>query len=305
MKNAVKTAVTLTILFLIFRNVDAQRVAQVIGAAHPGYVLLGFLAQLSSTFVASYRWNVIMKALRFGQSFPFYLKSYFKGAFFNQALPTSVGGDALRVLDVIRLGFRKRNAFAGVFIDRLVGLSGLLMLNLLANLLRPDLLPAGIFWVINAMSLGGIGAILLLMAVQRFNLNRFALLRNRFWIGPVHGLSRRTNRVYRGRRGAIQIVLTIVTHLFAVLSIYFLAQSVGLGYGLLTYLVIVPPVILLTLIPVTLAGWGIREGAMVGLFALLGADKSVVLAMSILYGVALIVTSLPGLYFYLTGKYQI
>ncbi len=305
MKNAVKTAVTLTILFLIFRNVDAQRVAQVIGAAHPGYVLLGFLAQLSSTFVASYRWNVIMKTLRFGQDFPFYLKSYFKGAFFNQALPTSIGGDALRVLDVIRLGFRKRNAFAGVFIDRLVGLSGLLMLNLLANLLRPDLLPAGIFWVINAMSLGGIGAILLLMAVQRFNLNRFALLRNRFWIGPVHGLSRRTNRVYRGRRGAIQIVLTIVTHLFSVLSIYFLAQSVGLGYGLLTYLVIVPPVILLTLIPVTLAGWGIREGAMVGLFALLGADKSVVLAMSILYGVALIVTSLPGLYFYLTGKYQI
>jgi len=44
---------------------------------------------------------------------------------------------------------------------------------------------------------------------------------------------------------------------------------------------------------------------MVGLFTLIGADKTMVLSMSILYGVALIVTSLPGLYFYLAGKHQI
>ncbi len=305
MKNAVKVLVTLAIFFLIFRNTDTRKVVATIGSAHLGYVLLGFAAQLLSTFLASYRWNIIMKELRFGQRFFFYLKSYFKGAFFNQALPTSIGGDALRVLDIVRLGFRKRDAFAGVFIDRLVGLSGLLMLNLLANLLQPGLLPEELFWIINALSAGGIAVILVLMAIQRFNLARFRFFRNSSWLRSFYGLSRRTNRVYRGRKGAIQISMTILTHLFSVIAFYYLALGVGMHYGLITFLVIVPPVILLTLIPVTLAGWGVREGAMIGLFTLIGADKTMVLSMSILYGLALIVTSLPGLYFYLAGKYQI
>ncbi len=304
MKNLVKLAVTLAIFFLIFRNIDLREVAETIGNAQLGFVLLGFTAQLLSTLVASYRWNIIMKELRFKQRFLFYLKSYFKGAFFNQALPTSIGGDALRVLDIIRLGFRKRDAFAGVFIDRLVGLSGLLMLNLLANLLRPGLLPDEVFWTINALSLGGIGAILVLMALQRFRLNRFLPARPTT-LRMLYALSRRTNRVYRGRKGAIQIAMTLLTHLFSVLAFYCLAQAVGIEYSLIIFLVIVPPVILLTLIPVTFAGWGVREGAMVGLFSLIGADKTAVLSMSILYGVALIITSLPGLYFYLVGKYQI
>ncbi len=304
MKNAVKILVTLAIFFLIFRSIDIRKVAATIGDAHLGYVLLGFAAQFLSTFLASYRWNIIMKELRFGQRFLFYLKSYFKGAFFNQALPTSIGGDALRVLDIVRLGFRKRDAFAGVFIDRLVGLSGLLMLNLLANMLRPGLLPDEIFWIINALSTGGICAILILMAVQRFNLARFRFFR-KSWLRPLYGLSRRTNRVYRGNKGAIQIAMTLLTHLFSIIAFYYLAQGVGMHYGLIIFLVIVPPVILLTLVPITLAGWGVREGAMVGLFTLIGADKTMVLSMSILYGVALIVTSLPGLYFYLAGKHQI
>ncbi len=304
MKNLVKLAVTLVIFFLISRNIDLRRVATTIGDAQLAFVFAGFTAQLLSTLVASYRWNIIMKELRFRQRFLFYLKSYFKGAFFNQALPTSIGGDALRVLDIIRLGFRKRDAFAGVFIDRLVGLSGLLMLNLLANLLRPGLLPDEIFWTINALSLGGIGAILTLMALQRFRLNRFLPARPTL-LRMLYALSRRTNRVYRGRKGAIQIAMTLLTHLFSVMAFYWLARSVGMDYSLTIFLVIVPPVILLTLIPITFAGWGVREGAMVGLFSLIGADKTAVLSMSILYGVALIVTSLPGLYFYLAGKYQL
>lgn len=305
MKNAVKLAVTLAILFLIFRSIDIHEVAATIGNANVRYVLLGVAAQFLSTFLASYRWNIIMKELRFGQRFLFYLRSYFKGAFFNQALPTSIGGDALRVLDIVRLGFRKRDAFAGVFIDRLVGLSGLLILNLLANFLRPDLLPPGIFWVINALSMGGITVILVLMAVQRLNFARFRFFRRSSWLRPLYGLSRRTNRVYHGKKGAIQIVMTLLTHLFSIVAFYFLAQGVGMRYGLITFLIIIPPVVLLTLIPIALAGWGVREGAMIGLFSLIGADKTLVLSMSILYGLALIITSLPGLYFYLAGRHHI
>ena len=58
-------------------------------------------------------------------------------------------------------------------------------------------------------------------------------------------------------------------------------------------------------VPISLAGWGVREGGMIGLFTLLGADLTLVLSMSIIYGLILIITSLPGLAIYLSGKHQI
>jgi uncharacterized membrane protein YbhN (UPF0104 family) len=55
-------------------------------------------------------------------------------------------------------------------------------------------------------------------------------------------------------------------------------------------------------VPISLAGWGIREGAMIGIFLLIGADQTKVLAMSIIYGILLIISSLPGAYFWIKSK---
>lgn len=86
------------------------------------------------------------------------------------------------------------------------------------------------------------------------------------------------------------------------LSVCMIGLALGLRYGLVTYFVIVPPAILLTIIPVSLAGWGIREGTLVALFSLIGADKAVILAMSILYGLMQIIVSLPGFIIYLSSR---
>jgi glycosyltransferase 2 family protein len=68
------------------------------------------------------------------------------------------------------------------------------------------------------------------------------------------------------------------------------------------YFAIVPPTLVLTVIPVSIAGWGVREGALIGLFSLIGANKTMVLMMSLLYGLTLIVVSLPGLVTFLKGR---
>jgi hypothetical protein len=107
------------------------------------------------------------------------------------------------------------------------------------------------------------------------------------------------------RQSVLQFALSVAVHFLSLLAIFLIGRSVELNFSLTTYLVLVPPAILLTLIPLSLAGWGIREGALIGLFTLLGADKVTVLSMSILYGIVLIVASLPGLVVYLKGKHHI
>ena len=297
----VRLLVTAMLFTLIFRSIDVKEILVTYQDIVPRLLMLGIIFQLLSTTLASYRWYLVMQPLGYSQNFGFFLKSYFKGTFFNQGLPTSIGGDAIRVLDVARLGERKRDAFIGVFIDRVLGLIGLLVLNLVVNLFNPELLPHGLFLAINLLiSLGLLGfAVLYLLQHWQF-LNRWRV--TRFFLK----LSRHLSMVLASpKQAAVQLLLSVAVHFLSLLAIFLIGRSVELDFSLSTYLVLVPPAILLTLIPLSLAGWGIRESAMIGLFTLLGADKVTVLSMSILYGIVLIVASLPGLMVYVKGKHHI
>ena len=85
-------------------------------------------------------------------------------------------------------------------------------------------------------------------------------------------------------------------------SFYILALGLGLSYPFSVYLILVPPAILLTVLPISLAGWGVREGALVGLFVLIGAPRATVLTCSMLYGLSNVVVALPGLAVYLRQR---
>lgn len=295
-----RLGVTVLIFVLIFRSIDLPSVVDVLRGVVPRLLGLALFFQFLSTALASYRWHLVMRPLGYPMPFLFYLKSYFKGSFFNQGLPTSIGGDAIRVLDVAREGYRKRDAFYGVFVDRVLGLVGLLILNSVANAVEPDLLPWGVFVTINLLVGLGLAGFLLFALARRLQwLRRWRLLT------PLHTASERLSGVLATPRQLFaQFSLSIAVHLLSLVAIFLIGRSVGMEFGLGTFMIIVPPVILLTLIPVSLAGWGVRESAMVGLFTLIGADQAAVLSMSILYGVVLIVSSLPGFYLYLGGRHR-
>ena len=294
----VRIIITGIILTLIFRNIEIKSVKDIILQADVKLLFVAVIFQLLSTVLAGFRWGKVMNKLNFGNSTAFYLQSYFKGSFFNQGLPTSIGGDAVRVLDVAQNGHRKRDAFIGVFIDRVLGLVGLLILNLFANYALPDLLPENLFLMINLIVLGGLLGFICFIYIHKIK----ALYKGRL-LNYILRVSQQLNLILHDIRSIFfHLVIGVLIHLFSIINIYFVSQSVGLEFSLLTIAVIVPPVILLTLIPVSLAGWGIREGAMIGLFGLIGAAATNVLSMSILYGIILIIASLPGLYTYLYRK---
>jgi len=294
----IRIVITLIILFLIFRNIEFQSVKNIIAQANIKLLLLAVIFQLLSTLLAGFRWGKVMSKLQFEKNSDFYIRSYFKGSFFNQGLPTSIGGDAVRVLDVASNGHRKRDAFIGVFIDRILGLAGLLILNLVANFFLPELLPHNLFLMINLIVLAGLVGFIGFIYIHKIK----ALKKGRI-LNYILRVSSQLNQVLHNLRSiSFHLIIGLMIHLFSIINIYLISQSVGLDYDLLTMAVIVPPVVLLTLIPISLAGWGIREGAMIGLFSLIGAATANVLSMSILYGIILIVASLPGLYTFIYQK---
>jgi uncharacterized protein (TIRG00374 family) len=298
LKLIVKILITVAILAVIAQKIDLASVFNVVRNMAPEYLIFALVMQLLSAALASYRWYLIMRRLQFGQGPLFYLKSYLKGSFFNQALPGGIGGDAYRIVECSALGKGRKAAFYGVLLDRILGLIGLLLLNLLANVAHPGLLPVAIFHLLNVIALGGIAAVIVFAMLGK--VDRFAdykLTRH------LHEISADLRRVYHDQRAiALHSVISVLIHFISMMAVFLIGIGVGLNYGLLTFLVLVPPVMLLTIAPISLAGWGVREGGMIGLFMLIGADKALVLSMSVLYGLVLLAASLPGLYLFLMKR---
>lgn len=288
--------VTTSIFILIFRSIDINQLWATLKQAGLGLLLAALLMQFGSTSVSAYRWQLIMHNLNFGQSVSFYWRSYFKASFFNQGLPTSIGGDAVKVLDVAGQGFRKRDALYGIMLDRITGLAALMWLNLAAYLFDPDLLPDPIYHLTLLLVVGSLVGFLVI-----------SLLKNLSWFDAypqlriAKTLSERLHQAFLNNRFLL-IGSSLLIPILAMLSVFTTGWALGLRYDLITYFIIVPPAIFLTIIPVSLAGWGIREGTLVALFSLIGADKATILTMSILYGLMQIIVSLPGFIIYLSSR---
>lgn len=291
-----RIVVTVSIFVIILRSINIDQIWKIMGQARLELLVVALLTQFGSTSVSAYRWQLIMHNLNFGQSLSFYWRSYFKASFFNQGLPTSIGGDALKVLDVAGQGFRKRDALYGIMLDRITGLAALMWLNLAAYLLNPDLLPRPIYQLT-----------LLLVVGSLVGFGVISSLRYLPWIDAYPQLkiiritSERLHQAFLNNRIAL-IVSSLLIPVLAMISVFVIGWALGLRYDLTTYFIIVPPAIFLTIIPVSLAGWGIREGTLVALFSLIGADKATILTMSILYGLMQIGVSLPGFVIFLGGR---
>jgi uncharacterized protein (TIRG00374 family) len=297
----IKLTVSAVLLYLIARNIDVRATAAAAGRIPLLTLTAALLLQLASNCVATGRWYVIMNKIGVSGSFFFYLRSFFKGAFFNQGLPTSIGGDGLRIIDATRIASKKEDAVFGVFIDRIIGLAGLLLLNIVALLVDHTLLPPPVY-----LPLLGMMVLLLFGLVALYFLRYIPLFNASNLLGYLGRLSTRYHQVYSSFTAILlQTGLSVLTHLLSMTAFFILGNGLGLHYPLQVYLALVPPVILLTILPISLAGWGLREGAMIGFFLLIGADKSTVLSFSIIYGLVNLVASFPGFFVYLGQRNHI
>jgi len=214
------------------------------------------------------------------------------GAFFSQTLISFVGGDAMRVWRMVRFRIPVSIATQAVLLDRIAGFGGVVAV-LLATI--PFLVPrlqsiemeVGLL-LIGAAVLGALATVFVLRRLPE------RLTRHRA-IAAVVGFTSRGLYIARSGRGAAHVIgLSVLIQLANVLVLYLLAQGLGIDVGFGPFLVFMPTVLFLSMLPISVAGWGVREGAMVGALAVVGVPAHQSLALSICFGLALVLVSLPG-----------
>jgi hypothetical protein len=93
---------------------------------------------------------------------------------------------------------------------------------------------------------------------------------------------------------AISITLAAFTHISYCLSAYILARSLAIDVSAVQCITLIPPVILMTTLPISIGGWGVREAGMVGMLGLVGVSQAAALMLSIQTGLLSIIVSLPA-----------
>ncbi len=293
-RSILKILFSILLVGFIAKEIDVKGFWQALLHLHGGFYVLAILIQILSSLIAAYKWEQVMINSGYTHPFAYYAKVYLIGTVFNQVLPTSVGGDAVRIAYVQKEGAGLKRAFFGVMVDRYYGIAGLLLINLFLLPFLHGILPHQIFAIVTLIVGIVLLALLLALGIQHVHfLKRWKIA------SIIPQLSHEITHNAKTANSVIRLLfLAIISNFLSIFAIYLIAKSLSLPVGLLPLLGIFPAVTLITLLPISFAGWGLREGAMITLLSFLGLPKTDIFSLSILSGILLILASLPGLYFY-------
>jgi uncharacterized membrane protein YbhN (UPF0104 family) len=240
------------------------------------------------------RWQLFAREMRFTRTLPQYCAYYFIGTYFNMLLPTSVGGDVVRVWYLDGKSGRKLAAFASVFLERVNGLLVLIAVACVGILITPVPLPWWIHafvWSVAACAVLGMISLPLMQHWQRIPAERRAQLKD--LLDQVHA-----PKVIGGAT-----LMSILVQVTGVFSLWLIGLALDLDVPIAYYCILGPMVSLLTLLPISVNGMGVRELGTVAFLVPLSVHEDSAKTLAFLWFGASVAVSLLGGLVYLFGAY--
>ena len=201
----------------------------------------------------------------------------------------------MRMYKAYRAGLSLSGAVNGVMLERAAAVVALVLLVIATQPVLMTRADARVgVWLIPALALFAVATVAglaLLMVLDRLPeaLRRWRLVR-----GAAH-LAADTRRLFLAPAHAFKALgWAVAGHVNVALAVYLLAAGLDIEATWVDCMALVPPVLLVTTIPISIAGWGVREGAMVAAFGFIGVPAASALVLSVLLGLVIIAVSLPG-----------
>lgn len=294
--NILKIVISLGLLVFIFSTLDVPAFLSAISQAKPWWLLAALGVMMVGVVIRAWRWQILLNAIGVHVPIGELTAIYFIGFLFNNLLPSGLGGDAMRMLELNRHSPRGSDAVTSVVVDRFLGLSALQAIALLALLLNWNAVPIAVAYFTVAIFLGGLGiGYLLINRPLYITLQRkLGLFRRLTEIKAIGGLFESFQRYPLPAIGCSYAVsfLFNVVHI----TMYFLiGRALGAQATVVHYAVFVPIASLALILPISFAGLGVREEAYRQLFSRVGVQPEVAVAISLLvYVIGNVCTGIIG-----------
>lgn len=290
-----KILVSLVLLSWMFRQIKWSEIVFTLSHAHLVWVAAAFGWVVVSVLVSAYKWQLILRASSLELPFKVLWKSYWAGLFFNNFLPSSIGGDGLRIYWIGKHTQDLAGATASVVVERVLATAGLCLAALFAapfsNTVIPQLI--GFFLIILALS----SFLILLILFPKLT----GMLQSRLNSWPkaqrfLEGLNMHGNRLRKQPGLLVKALIGSIIFQFCVVMVnwsLFRALAVT-QIAPFQAAFLIPATSVAAMIPIGINGYGVREGAYMALFARIGISSSAAVTVSVLFALIVSCSSLWG-----------
>jgi len=286
-----KLGVSLGLIALVGHSIDRNSLAESLARQSPVWLGVTVLLGLLQIGLLSLRWQMILRALGAGSSLVSAVAVTFMGCFFGSFMFGPTGGDVARAVLAPPRSLGRTGIVHSVLFERFASTAGLGLAAVPVVAFSAATLAHGLPLIV---ALATVPLPFAAMAAIGW-LARIFRERSGTAFRALYELDDSLRRLYRRwPRFAIAVAIATLGQLLVAVEAWSLAQSQHLGVPLVDFALLMPPVMLLVVLPISAGGWGVREGALVAALALVGVDRTSALLLSVELGLIGTLVALPG-----------
>ena len=283
---AIKIIISIGLISWLLSRADLSQIWQTIKQANVALLAFAFFQFFIGYFITAKRWQNLLSALDVPAGLLTLVRSFSIAIFFNNFLPSTIGGDAYRMYDSYRLGAGKSRAIAVIFIDRVIGLSALLLLAFTASLFAGEV--AEQIPLLRLFLVGAVAGIIILAWIV-FGSGGNKLLQLTQGEHPVMQIAHKImDKIYSGFHlfeGRADIMfkavgLSLLLQINVVIHCIIIAKALQMDVPLIAMFIIIPLAFLIMTVPISINGIGLRESIFVFFFGLYAVPHEQALAFS-------------------------
>jgi glycosyltransferase 2 family protein len=317
-----RIAVATVAILWVLRGQDWHTLAAVFQNLSPWYFGLSLVIYAGAQVVIAIRWWLLLRAQGIHIEISAAVRLFFLGLFYNNLMPGSVGGDLLKAWYVTKHTPKRLEGVLSVFVDRVIGLVGMVLMAIFTYLafVRGQITAgagggkAGVpGWLsqrrgVILWAAAAVGVAFVAVLAHPAGRARLAHTAARVWSKGVDVLGRVKDAVavYCSRPWTLlgALGLTFVSQSTVIVAFWLLGRDLGIEAGVRYYFVIFPIMWVVGAVPISIAGLGILEGGIVGLFSLLtGTPRELATALALCQRFVWVLASLPGGLVHLLGAH--
>lgn len=263
---AIKFIMSLLLIAYLFRQTDIAAIWFSIKSAKIPMLTLAFSLIALGYLIGALRWQVLLKAQNITISLWKLIKYYLVATFFNNFLPTTIGGDIVRIYDVSRTSGSMTQSFAIIMVERLTGVFALITCAFLGSLLgysRLGSLPVvWLAWGVLVLSIA------LLLTVVKLHGGKERRYEGSEIFSKIYDRINRifyTLHLYKDKKEALlkALFLAFLIQFNVIIFFYIISYSIDLSPPFFYFLIIIPLIQVILMFPVSINGIGVRENAFI------------------------------------------
>jgi glycosyltransferase 2 family protein len=287
-----RALVSAGLLALVLSRIDFGDARTRLSGGSWGWFAAAVAALFCSFLLGAFRWHLYLEAAAVGTGLASTIRAYLIGVFTTNFLPSQMGGDVTRTWVASRPGTRLRAATT-VVVDRATALACLIAIGWIAVAANPGPVPGEILAALAAASGAvAIGALLVVLVLAgRIRIGRALSTR---LLGPRREVLAAASACLRGVVLRRTIVLGLGFQGLVALAAWFVLRSIALDLPFSVFAASLAPVLIVSAAPISIAGFGVREGSYVVLLGHAGVSNTDATVVSLVAAAAFAVASLPG-----------